>query len=81
MPGFEAVSIHGVFVPAKTPEIINARLHQEIVRILQRSDSRERLAGIGAEPVGGTPGQFAATIKEEVARMDKVIREAGIQER
>jgi tripartite-type tricarboxylate transporter receptor subunit TctC len=79
--GFEAVSAHGVFVPAKTPDAIGARLHQEIVRVLQRPESRERLAGIGAEPVGSTPAQFAAAIKDEVARMGKVIREAGIQER
>lgn len=81
LPGFEAVSVHGVFVPARTPESIAARLHQEIARVLQRPESRERLAGIGAEPVGSTPAQFAAAIKDEVARMGKVIREAGIQER
>jgi tripartite-type tricarboxylate transporter receptor subunit TctC len=81
LPGFEAVSVHGIFLPAKTPEAINARLHQEIVRVLQRPESRERLASIGAEPVGGTRAQFAAVVKDEVARMGKVIREAGIQEK
>jgi tripartite-type tricarboxylate transporter receptor subunit TctC len=81
LPGFEAVSIHGVFLPAKTPEAINARLHQEIVRVLQRPESRERLASIGAEPVGSTRAQFAAVMKDEVARMSKVVREAGIQEK
>ena len=80
-PGFEAVSAHGVFVPAKTPESIIARLHQEIVRVLQRPESKERLASIGAEPVGSTPGQFATAIKDEVTRMDRVIREAGIHEK
>ena len=81
VPGFEAVSAHGVFVPAKTPESIIARLHQEIVRVLQRPESKERLASIGAEPVGSTPGQFATAIKDEVTRMDRVIREAGIHEK
>ena len=81
LPGFEAVSVHGIFVPVKTPEALVARLNQEIVRVLQRPESRERLAGIGAEPVGGTPAQLAAAIKDEVARMGKIIREAGIQER
>ena len=80
VPGFEAVSFHGMFVPAKTPEPIIARLHQEIVRILQRPDTKDRLASIGAEPVGSTPAQFAAAMKDEVARMGKVIREARIQE-
>jgi tripartite-type tricarboxylate transporter receptor subunit TctC len=81
LPGFEAVSVHGVFLPAKTPEAVNARLHQEIVRVLQRPESRERLASVGVEPVGGTRTQFATVIKDEVARMGKVIRDAGIQEK
>lgn len=81
LPGFEAVSAHGIFAPAKTPDAIIARLNQEIVRILQRPESRDRFAGIGSEPVGSTPAQLAAEIKAEIARMGKVIREAGIQER
>jgi tripartite-type tricarboxylate transporter receptor subunit TctC len=81
VPGFEAVSVHGIFLPTKTPEPILARLNEEIVRVLQRSDSKERLASVGLEPVGSTPAQLAAAIKEEVARMGKVIREAGIQEK
>ena len=81
LPGFEAVSTHGIFAPAKTPEAIVARLHQEIVRVLQRPESRERFASIGTEAAGSTPPELAAEIKAEVARMGKVIREAGIQEK
>jgi tripartite-type tricarboxylate transporter receptor subunit TctC len=81
LAGFEAVSAHGIFVPAKTPDAIITRLNQEIVRVLQRPESRDRFAGIGAEPVGSTPEQLTAEIKAEINRMSKVIREAGIQER
>ena len=81
LPGFEAVSTHGIFAPAKTPDAIVARLHQEIVRILQRPETRERFASIGTDAVGSKPEQLAAEIKAEVARMGKVIREAGIQEK
>ena len=81
VPGFEAVSVHGVFLPAKTPEPIVARLNEEIAKVLQRSDSKERLASVGLEPVGSTPAQLAAAIKDEVARLGKVIREAGIVEK
>ena len=81
LPGFEAVSVHGIFVPVKTPEALVARLNQDIVRVLQSPESTKRLAGIGAEPVGSTPAQLAAAIKDEVAKMGKIIREAGIQER
>ncbi len=81
LPGFEAVSFHGIFAPAKTPDGVVSRLQQEMVRILSRPDTRDRFAGIGAEPVGSTREELAAAIKAEVARMGKVIREAGIQER
>ena len=81
VPGFEAVSIHGVFVPARTPDAIVRRLHQEIVRVLRAPESQARFAAIGAEPLGSTPEEFAIVIKEEVERMGKVIREAGIQEK
>jgi tripartite-type tricarboxylate transporter receptor subunit TctC len=81
MPGFEAVSYHGIFAPAKTPEPVLARLNQEIVRVLQRSDTRERMEKIGVEAAPGTQGEMANLIRDEVARMGKVIREAGIEER
>ncbi len=81
LPGFEAISVHGIFAPAKTPDAIIARLHQEIARVLQRPESRDRFLSIDAEPVGSTPAQLATVIKDEVQRMGKVIREAGIQEK
>ena len=81
LPGFEAVSFHGIFAPARTPDAIVARLQQEIARILLRPDTRDRFASIGAEPVGSTRDELTAEIKAEVARMGKVIREAGIQEK
>jgi tripartite-type tricarboxylate transporter receptor subunit TctC len=81
LPGFEVVTAHGIFAPARTPDAIVTRLHQEIVRVLQRPETKERFASIGAEPVGSTPAQLAAFMKDEVARMGKVIREAGIEEK
>ena len=81
LPGVEAVSIHGVFAPAKTPEAVLARLNQEFVRVLQQPEIRKRLTGIGVEAAGGTREQFAAYIRDEVARMGKVIRAAGIVEK
>jgi tripartite-type tricarboxylate transporter receptor subunit TctC len=81
VPGFEAVSLHGVFLPVKTPEALATRLNQEIVRVLQRPDSKDKLATIGIEPVGSTARELATVIKEEVAMMGKVIREAGIEEK
>jgi tripartite-type tricarboxylate transporter receptor subunit TctC len=80
VPGYEAASIIGMFAPAKTPaEIINL-LHQEIVRALNRADVKELFLNSGAEVVGSSPEEFAATIKSDMARLGKVIKDAGIHE-
>ena len=81
LPGFDAISATGFFVPARTPDGIIARLNQEIVRVLQRPDAQQRVVSMGLETVGSTPAQLAAMMKEDVMRMGKVIREAGIEER
>jgi len=53
---------------------------QEIVRVLQRAETKERLSSYGIEAIPGTPEEFAATIRSEMARMDKVIRESRLRE-
>jgi len=80
VPGFEAASMIGMFAPAKTPPAIINLLNQEIVRGLTRPEVKELFLNSGAEVVAGTPEEFAATIKSEMARLGKVIKEAGIHE-
>jgi len=77
LPGFEANTWHGVVVPAGTAEAIVARLNREIVAILHLPDVVERLSDQGAEPVGSTPGEFAAYIRSETLKWAKVVRESG----
>jgi len=77
VPGFEATTWHGVFVPAGTPAAIVDKLNAEINRMLQLPDVRERLAAMGAEIVGGTPQEFADHIGREIPKWAKVIRETG----
>lgn len=80
VPGYEAKpQINGVFAPARTPEAIIKRLNQEIVRVLNGQDVKEKLNNAGVEAVGGSPEQFAAEIESEIAIMSKVIKEAGIR--
>jgi tripartite-type tricarboxylate transporter receptor subunit TctC len=81
LPGFEAVSHHGIFAPAKTPAAIVARLNQEIVRVLGQPEIQRRLTAVGVEAEGSTQAQFAELIRDEVDRMGRVIREAGIREK
>lgn len=79
LPGFDASSWYGVFAPAATPREVITKLNQEIARGLGNAEVRERLAQEGTEVVAGTPEQFAAHFKSEMAKWAKVIREAGIR--
>jgi tripartite-type tricarboxylate transporter receptor subunit TctC len=79
LPGFESTAMAGVFAPAKTPPSIIDRLNREIVRFLTRSDVKEQLFNIGQEVVAGTPAQLGATVKSEMARLGKVIKDVGIR--
>lgn len=78
LPGFEATNSVGVLAPAATPREIIAKLNAEIVRILGLPEIRERLLGLGAEPVANSPEQFAAFLKEDIARWAKVVKDAKI---
>jgi tripartite-type tricarboxylate transporter receptor subunit TctC len=77
LKGFDSVAWNGVLAPAGTPKEIVARLNAEILRILGMSDVRERLSSQGADPVGGTPEQFAALIRDEIRKWAKVVKDSG----
>jgi tripartite-type tricarboxylate transporter receptor subunit TctC len=80
LPGFEVASVYALFAPVKTPAAIVNRLHQEVVRFLARTDVKEKFFAAGVEPIGGSPEELAAAMKSEMARMGKVIKDAGIRE-
>ncbi len=79
IPGFEFKEKQGSWAPAGTPAAIINRLNQEIVRYLNRADVREKLLNTGAEADPVTPEQFSASIRTEMIRMGKLIKDAGIQ--
>jgi tripartite-type tricarboxylate transporter receptor subunit TctC len=76
-PGFEASSWFGVLAPAKTPKPIINRLHADIVRTLKQPDVEKKLEAVGFEIVGSTPEQFAAYIKSEIKKWEKVVKVSG----
>jgi tripartite-type tricarboxylate transporter receptor subunit TctC len=78
LPGFELVSLQGVFVPAGTPAAIVTRLNQELVRALGNAEVKGRFLKAGSEVVGSSPDQFTAAIKGDMVRLGRVIKEAGI---
>jgi tripartite-type tricarboxylate transporter receptor subunit TctC len=79
VPGYEVTNFFGMSAPAKTPRSILERLHAEAVRALKSPDVREKLLGLGADPVGNTQEQYATFIQNEIAKWAKVIKAAGIK--
>lgn len=79
LPGYSAGPFYGVLAPAGTPPEIIARRRNEIAKILQDPDLRNRLVAEGGEVVGSTPAEFAALIKAESARWGQVLKQAKIQ--
>ena len=79
LPGFEAVSWYALMAPAGTPRDVITKIHSDIAKVLQLSDVRERLAGMGAEPSGESPAELGARIKAEYDRWGEVVRKANIK--
>jgi len=79
MKGVEALAWHGVLAPARTPEPIVKRLHDEIVKLLKTDEMKKRLNDLGLEPVGSTPAAFATFIRDENVRWAKISKEAGVK--
>lgn len=76
-PGVEATAWYGVLVPAGTPRPVVTRLHSELVKTLKHPDVVQRLGGLGFEIVGSEPDQFAAYIRSETKKWEKVVRASG----
>ena len=79
VPGFAAMTWHGVLTTGGTPPAIVNKLNAEINRILQLPDVRQRLGALGAEIIGGTPKEFADHIQREIPKWAKVIKDAGVR--
>jgi len=77
--GYESAATIGILSRAGTPRAVVNLLHREIARYLRTPDARERLLKAGIEAVGNTPEEFAAIIRDDIARKGKIIREAGIR--
>ena len=79
LKGYEIVGWNGLFVPAGTSRQIVTRLHGDIAKALAQPDVKERLATMGAEPVGNSPEAFRAFVKAEIVKWAKVVKEAGLK--
>ena len=76
---FESTVWVGMAATGGTPQPVIRKLHDELIHVLNAPDMQARLAPLGAEPVGSTPEQFAALIKEDVARWAQVVKASGVR--
>jgi tripartite-type tricarboxylate transporter receptor subunit TctC len=79
VPGYEVTIWYAVFFPAGAPKVIVTRLNSELVKILNGSEMKDRMAQIGVDPAPSTPEELAAFVKAETAKYTKVAQDAGIK--
>ncbi len=79
LPGYEVSLWYGLLAPANTPPPLIERLHAEVARIVALPAIREQWAALGAEPASTNPGEFAAFLKQDIVKWQKVVRESGIK--
>ena len=77
VPGFQAMSWHGVAFPAATPPTIVDKLSDAIRQAMASGEMKEKYASGGSKAISTTPREFAAFIKEEIERWAPVVRASG----
>jgi tripartite-type tricarboxylate transporter receptor subunit TctC len=78
LPGYEAVGWFGLLAPAATPKVAVAKASADVNRVLAEREVREKMLGLGSEPGGNTPEEFARFIRADQAKWSKLMKEAGI---
>jgi len=78
-PGFDAIGWHGILAPAKTPPAIVDKLNAEIVKALKDPATKALLETQAMQPVGNTPQEFAAFIKQDIALWQQVATQANVE--
>lgn len=79
LPGFEQSAWHGIFAPAGTPAAVVAKLNADLNTVVRSSDVIQKFATQGIEVTGGSPADFTAFIKQDVAKYQKLVAAAGIK--
>jgi tripartite-type tricarboxylate transporter receptor subunit TctC len=80
VPGASYSTWLGVMVSSKTPRDIVQRLNQEVVKVMNRPDRKERLAKLGTEPWTMSPEEFDALRRKELVDNERLVKAAGIKQ-
>lgn len=78
--GYDMIVWYGAIMPTGTPAVAINRLNAEINKALQLPDVQQRLAGLGADPLGGSAAEFGAYIKSEIAKYTRVVVDGKLQQ-
>ena len=77
LPGFNVFGWNGVLATAGTPRPVIEKLHSLFITAMKDPEVRKRMADFGFEPIGNTPEEFGAFVKEDIARWAKLVKETG----
>lgn len=77
LKGYVIPAWKGLMAPAGTPPAIISKLHDAVVKVLNKPEMRKKLIELGADPVGNTPAEFAAQIKSETLWWAKLVKSTG----
>ena len=78
MPELIASSWHAIAAPAGVPQDHVRRLYAALTTVMANRDVRDKMAGVGADPIGSTPEQFAAFMRTEADKWKQVIKSSGV---
>ncbi len=79
LKGYEATTWFGLMAPAKTPKDIVTKWNTEVDKIIKSREVHDRFLNEGVEPMGGTPEQFGAFIRDEINKYAKVVKAANLK--
>lgn len=79
LPGFDIVNWWGLFVPARTPEPVIAKMNGALVKALESAEVRDKFASLGVEAVSSTPGELLQLVKSEIASFGALIKAQNIR--
>jgi tripartite-type tricarboxylate transporter receptor subunit TctC len=79
LPGYENITWHSFAFPAGVPKKVLAKMHEEIVRVLNTPEVGDKIRAQGLETVGNTPEQLSTRIRKEHAEYGKLVKEIGYQ--
>ena len=78
LKGFDIGTWFGVLAPAATPKEVVARLNAEMVKVIQSPEFRQRMAEIGAEPIGNSADEMAQQVREQTEKFARLVKDAKV---